>query len=105
MVSQLVGGCLPTTPHLFFDLAPLAAGFLAFLILSSLPLAFPPFGRGKRAFFWVSAGTVAVQCVIASIPAEEREIVALLNTLFPLCARGAILFPPLPCSPFCRFVI
>ena len=51
MVSQLVGGRLPIPPPLF-DLAPLAAVFLAFLIFTSLPLSFPSFGRGKRTFFF-----------------------------------------------------
>ena len=38
------------------------------------PSLFPFFWAGQTGFFWVSAGTVAAQCVIASIPAEEREM-------------------------------
>ena len=51
MVSQLVGGCLPTPPHLFFDLAPLAAGFLAFLILYLSASRFPSFWAGQTGLF------------------------------------------------------
>ena len=51
MISQPVEGRLPIPPPPPFFRPCTPAVFLAFLISTSLPLSFPSFGRGKRAFF------------------------------------------------------
>ena len=91
MISQPVEGRLPIPPPapLFSTLHPGSLPRFFDLYLSAS--LFPFFWAGQTGFFWVSAGTVAAQCVIASTPAEEREMSLATNIPAP-CPRFSGLF-------------